>query len=126
VDLRPRHAPNGNFQQDLMRVIRRSRRLARLQWPEVRKNMNPTGTKTLEVLNDMAARVSKLIEQSPLSDLEKNAKQQLVSQLAKHGLVTREEYEIQQAMLERSQIRLRELEAKVAALESSRGSPAAG
>jgi BMFP domain-containing protein YqiC len=88
--------------------------------------MNPTGTKTMEVLNDMAARVSKLIEQSPLSDLEKNAKQQLVSQLAKHGLVTREEYEIQQAMLERSQVRLRELEAKVAALESSRGSPATG
>jgi BMFP domain-containing protein YqiC len=88
--------------------------------------MNPTGTKTMEVLNDMAARISKLIEQSPLSDLEKNAKQQLVSQLAKHGLVTREEYEIQQAMLERSQVRLRELEAKVAALESSRGSPATG
>ena len=88
--------------------------------------MNPTGTKTLEVLNDMAAHISKLIEQSPLSDLEKNAKQQLVSQLAKHGLVTREEYEIQQAMLERSQVRLRELEAKVAALESSRGLPATG
>ena len=83
--------------------------------------MIPPNSKTLEVLNDLAARVGQLIQQSPVSDLEKNARQQLIAQLAKHGLVTREEYEIQVAMLARAQASLRELETKIATLEAARG-----
>ena len=78
-------------------------------------------SKTLEILNDVAARVGQLIQQSPLSDIEKNVRQQFVAQLAKQGLVTREEYEVQVAMLARAQASLRELEAKIAALEAGRG-----
>ena len=78
-------------------------------------------SKTLEILNDVAARVGQLIQQSPLSDIEKNVRQQFVAQLAKQGLVTREEYEVQVAMLARAQASLRELEAKSAALEAGRG-----
>lgn len=78
-------------------------------------------SKTLEILNDVAARVGQMIQQSPLADIEKNVRQQLVAQLAKQGLVTREEYEVQLAMLARAQASLRELEAKIAALEAGRG-----
>lgn len=81
--------------------------------------MIPPNFKTIEVLNDLAARVGQLIQQSPLSDLEKNARQQLIAQLAKHGLVTREEYEIQVAMLARAQGSLRELQARIATLEAA-------
>ena len=78
-------------------------------------------SKTLEILNDVAARVGQMIQQSPLSDIEKNVRQKFVAQLAKQGLVTREEYEVQVAMLLRAQASLRELEAKIAALEAARG-----
>ncbi len=81
--------------------------------------MIPPNTKPLDVLNDLAARIGQLIQQSPASDLEKNARQQLIAQLAKHGLVTREEYEIQLALLVRAQARLRELEARIDALEAA-------
>ena len=80
--------------------------------------MIPPNSKTLEVLNHLAARVGELIQQSPLSDMEKNMRQQLIAQLAKQGLVTREEYEIQVAMLARAQASLRELEAKIVMLEA--------
>ena len=83
--------------------------------------MIPPNSKTLEVLSELAARVDHLIRQSPLSDLEKNARQQLTAQLAKQGLVTREEYEIQVAMLARAQASLRELEAEIVTLEAARG-----
>ena len=83
--------------------------------------MTPPNSKTLEILNDVAARVGQMIQQSPLSDIEKNVRQQFAAQLAKQGLVTREEYEIQVAMLARAQESLRELEAKIAALEAARG-----
>ena len=82
--------------------------------------MTPPNSKTLEILNDVAARVGQMIQQSPLSDIEKNVRQQFAAQLAKQGLVTREEYEIQVAMLARAQASLRELEAKIAALEAAR------
>ena len=83
--------------------------------------MTPPNSKTLEILNNVAARVGQMIQQSPLSDIEKNVRQQFAAQLAKQGLVTREEYEIQVAMLARAQESLRELEAKIAALEAARG-----
>jgi ubiquinone biosynthesis accessory factor UbiK len=82
--------------------------------------MIPPNSKTLEILNGLAARVGSMLEKSPVSDMEKNLRQQLIAQLAKQGLVTREEYEIQVAMLARAQARLRELEAKIAVLEAAR------
>ncbi len=81
--------------------------------------MTLPNSKPMEVLNDLAARIGQAIQQSPASELEKNARQQLIAQLAKHGLVTREEYEIQLALLARAQASLRELEARIAALESA-------
>jgi ubiquinone biosynthesis accessory factor UbiK len=68
-------------------------------------------------LSKIAERVDKIVEASPVADLGKNARQQFISELAKNGLVTREEYEIQVALLERARAKLTELEAKIAALE---------
>ena len=55
-----------------------------------------------------------------MSEIEKNARQHFISQLAKQGLVTREEYEVQVALLERARTKLIELETKVAHLEQER------
>jgi hypothetical protein len=52
-------------------------------------------------------------------DLEKNLRVALDSGLRKMNLVTREEFEVQSAVLERTRTRLEALEAKVAALEAA-------
>ncbi len=51
-------------------------------------------------------------------DLEKNLRVGLDSGLRKMNMVTREEFDIQTAVLERTRARLEMLEEKVAALES--------
>ena len=52
-------------------------------------------------------------------DLERNFKAVLQSGLAKLDLVTRQEFDIQAAVLRRSRERLEELEKRIAALEES-------
>lgn len=80
--------------------------------------MNKTSS-ALDALTQLAAKVDAVIRNSPASELEKNARQHFISQLAKQGLVTREEFEIQTALLEKTRARLKELEAKIAALENA-------
>ena len=53
------------------------------------------------------------------SDLEQNFKAVLQSGLAKLDLVTRQEFDIQAAVLRRSRERLEELEKRIAALEKT-------
>ncbi|HEU5468758.1 MAG TPA: accessory factor UbiK family protein [Steroidobacteraceae bacterium] len=53
------------------------------------------------------------------SDLERNFKAVLQSGLAKLDLVTRQEFDIQAAVLRRSRERLEELEKRIAALEKA-------
>jgi BMFP domain-containing protein YqiC len=50
-------------------------------------------------------------------DIEKNMKSGLQGVLQKMDLVTREEYDVQTALLQRSQERLATLEARIKALE---------
>jgi BMFP domain-containing protein YqiC len=78
---------------------------------------------TLDALTKFAARVDAAIQASPASNLEKSARRHFVSQLAREGLVTREEYEIQTALLEKSRTKLKALEARIAALEVERPPP---
>lgn len=56
-------------------------------------------------------------------DLEKNLRVALDSSLRKMNLVTREEFEVQSAVLERTRTRLEALEAQVAALETEQKQP---
>ena len=76
----------------------------------------------LEALTKLAAKVDAVIKASPAAELEKNARQQFVSQLAKQGLVTREEFEIQTALLEKTRDKLKVLETRIAAFEAERQS----
>ncbi len=55
-------------------------------------------------------------------DLEKNLRVALDSALRKMNLVTREEFEVQNAMLKRTRARLETLEAQLAALEGTQSS----
>ena len=77
-------------------------------------------TKALDALNQLAAKLDSVIKNSPVGELEKNARQHFISQLAKQGLVTREEFDTQVALLERARAKLKELEAKIALLEAER------
>ncbi len=72
----------------------------------------------IDAISQFAGKFEQVIKNSPISELEKNARQRVISQLAKHGLVTREEYEIQAAMLKKAREKLVELEAKLAALDA--------
>ncbi len=81
--------------------------------------MKPSPSAAFDVITDLAGRLDELIRKSPLADVEKNLGAQWVAQLAKQGLVTREEYEIQVALLEKARAKLAELEAKIAALEAA-------
>jgi hypothetical protein len=56
-------------------------------------------------------------------DLEKNCKAVLQAGLSKLDLVTRQEFDIQSAVLRRSRERLEELERRIASLEKSPPAP---
>ena len=79
--------------------------------------MNKTAS-ALDVLSQLANKVDAAIKASPAAGLERNARQHLVAQLAKQGLVTREDFEIQAALLEKTRAKVRELEARLDALAS--------
>lgn len=74
-----------------------------------------------KILEEVGNKVSELIASTPAKDLEKNVKAMLASALTKLDLVSREEFEVQRELLNRSRERLEALEARLAELEK-RGS----
>jgi len=71
-------------------------------------------------LDDLTQRLSNLIPQgvkNMQTDIEKNIRTLLQSAFAKMDLVTREEFDVQTAVLERTRAKLEALEKQVAALE---------
>ena len=76
---------------------------------------NFTPNPTLDKITGLAQRVGEAIAASPAGELEKNARQHFISQLAKQGLVTREEFDAQRALLEKTRAKLHELEAALLA-----------
>lgn len=76
-------------------------------------------------LEEISARISGLIAASPAKDLEKNARALLISAFARLDLVTREDFDVQVAMLARTREKLIALEARVAELEAAGQNPAA-
>jgi ubiquinone biosynthesis accessory factor UbiK len=63
-------------------------------------------------------RISEAFRNSPARDIEKNLKALLASGFARLDLVLREDFEIQQKLLERAQEKLAQLEARITELES--------
>jgi ubiquinone biosynthesis accessory factor UbiK len=70
-----------------------------------------------DVLNDIQARVSELLKNSPARDVERNVRAMLSQGFSKLELVTREEFDAQTQVLVRTRTRLEELERRVAELE---------
>lgn len=75
---------------------------------------------TPKSLDDIAAKLSDAVANSPVKDFEKNARALLTQGFAKLDLVTREEFDVQSQLLSRTQEKLAELELRVDALESQR------
>ena len=73
-----------------------------------------------KTLDDLGAKLSALIAASPAKDFEKNAKAVMSGFFSKLDLVTREEFDIQAQVLARTRDKLKELEARVDALERAR------
>ncbi|AKC69281.1 MULTISPECIES: accessory factor UbiK family protein [Pandoraea] len=73
-----------------------------------------------EILQDMQAKVSEMLKQSPAKDIERNVKSLLGQGFTKLDLVTREEFDVQAQVLARTREKLEALEKRVAELEGQR------
>ena len=76
------------------------------------------------LFQELNARFSELIANSPARDLEKNARALLTGFFARLDLVTREEFDVQSDVLRRTREKLEQLEAKVVELENDLASRA--
>ena len=77
-------------------------------------------------LDDLARRLADSVPESLKAmgrDLEGNFKAVLQAQLAKLDLVTRQDFDVQAAILARTQARLAEMEARLKALEEGQQAP---
>ena len=73
-----------------------------------------------KTLEEIGNKMNALLANSPARDLEKNARAAVSGLLAKLDVVTREEFDIQSQVLARTREQLKELEARVEALEKAR------
>ncbi len=69
-------------------------------------------------LEELGRRLQALAAQTPVADLEKNARALLASAFSRLDLVTREEFDAQARLLARTRERVEQLEARVAQLEA--------
>jgi len=76
-----------------------------------------------KLFQDVSAKLSELIANSPARDLEKNARALLTGFFSRLDLVTREEFDVQSQVLRRTREKLEQLEAKVAELEARQARP---
>lgn len=68
-------------------------------------------------ITDLSNKIKQLVNESPLSEFETNLHALIQGALTNLGLVSREEFDIQQACLTRTQQQLAELETKLSELE---------
>jgi len=77
-----------------------------------------------KVFEDLSAKISAAVDNSPAKDIEKNMRALLTQGFSKLDLVTREEFDIQSQVLLRAREQLTALEARVAELEAQRDTAA--
>jgi BMFP domain-containing protein YqiC len=75
-----------------------------------------------DFLDELNRRIGEIFAQSPAKDIERNVRAMMTSMFAKLDLVTREEFDVQVALLARTCEKVAELEARVAELEGKRES----
>ena len=71
------------------------------------------------ILDELGARISGVLKDSPVQDLEKNLRALASAFLNRFDLVTREDFEVQKRVLERAQAQLADLEARLKELEAN-------
>ena len=71
---------------------------------------------------EISAKLGEVVANSPAKDVEKNVRALLAQGFAKLDLVTREEFDVQAAVLTRTREQLTALEARVIELEAQRKS----
>jgi BMFP domain-containing protein YqiC len=71
-----------------------------------------------KTLDDLAARIGKAVESSPVKDIEKTVKAMLANGLSRLDVVPRADFDTQAAVLAKTREKLEQLEARVAALEA--------
>lgn len=77
-----------------------------------------------KVFEDLSAKVSAALDNSPAKDIEKNMRALLAQGFSRLDLVTREEFDIQAQVLARAREQLTALEARVTELEARRNTDA--
>ena len=70
-----------------------------------------------KLFEDFSARLSAIVAASPVADVEKNARALLATFFSKLDLVSREEFDIQAQVLQRTREKIKALEERVARLE---------
>ncbi len=73
-----------------------------------------------KMFEEINAKVSQIIADSPARDIEKNVRALMGSVFTKMDLVTREEFDIQVELLKRTREKLDALELRVAELEKTK------
>ena len=71
-----------------------------------------------KIIDEIASKISRMMAESPAADLEKNLNALLRGMFTKLELVTREEFDVQTQVLQRTRERLEQLEKKLAELEA--------
>ena len=71
-----------------------------------------------KTFDDLAARIGKAVEASPMKDVEKTIKATLTAGLSRLDVVPRADFDTQAAVLARTREKLEQLEARVAELET--------
>ena len=69
------------------------------------------------VLDEINKKINELLANTPAADLQKNLRALLQAQFAKLDLVTREEFDVQRAVLLRAREKITQLEARLTELE---------
>ncbi len=70
------------------------------------------------VIDEINAKVSEVLHTSPAKDIEKNVRMLLAGAFTRLDLVTRDEFDVQQEVLQRTREKLMILEGKVSELEA--------
>jgi len=75
------------------------------------------------ILEEIGQRLGGIIAASPAADIERNARALLANVFAKLDLVSREEFDIQTQVLQRTREKLKALEARIERLENPPAQP---
>jgi len=75
-----------------------------------------------KVIDEISRRIDELIANTPVEDVQRNVRALMSGWFARLDLVTREEFDVQQAVLQRTREKLAHMEARVAELERLLGS----